>query len=197
MVRKKKPRNVRPSIAERRVSIEGPISAATATNFEKQLAKLAAHGNSPIVVFFTSHGGDLSACLAIYWLIINLVKKQVPVHTVGVATAQSGAFFLLQAGVRRCATKNTVFRFHRVLRTYHKKVMNSALLEEEVRQLDIIDTALCKVYVKRSRHPRTICGLFMRDARINTKTALKLGLVDAVIPRGSFSRMRADVLRLS
>ena len=166
-----------------------------ATNFEKSLAKLAKKNAEPIVVFLESPGGETLACLAIYFLITDLIKKQTPVYTVGVGTAQSGAFFVSQAGVRRFATKDTRFLFHRTKRFSNGRMVDSVQTEEELRELAIVDTAQLLLYTERGRPARTIQKLLKHDGEIGAKTALELNLIDAVIPRGSFPEMRARIMR--
>mgnify|MGYP001572708732 CR=1 FL=1 len=194
MPRTHKTRNVRTSVRDRWISIQGAITVATATNFEKSLAKLAQKNAEPIVVFLESPGGETFACLAIYFLITNLIKKQTPVYTVGVGTARSGAFFVSQAGVRRFATKATRFLFHRTQRFSNGRIVDSVPTEEELRELATVDIAQLLLYTERGRPARTIQKLFKRGAKIGTKTALKLNLIDAVIPRGSFSNMRSLIV---
>ena len=181
MPKKKLPkRNVRSDRAERRIHINGDITAATATNFEKQLRALAKKDSAPIVVFLNSRGGDFYACLKMYHLIMNLREKQTPVYTAGVDVVQSGAFFILQAGTRRFATKTTTFIFHRAVRQYTLS-MNTEQLTEEFQDLVIIDAAQLLIYTKRGHPIRKIKELFSQDARVSAKEARKLGLVDTII----------------
>lgn len=195
MPREKKTRNVRTSEKERWISITGPITAATATNFEKQLAKLAEESSEPIVVFLESPGGDSYACLKIYQTLVNLPGKPAPIYTVGVKTVQSGTFFILQAGALRFTTQQTRFRFHSAIRTYDNRAMNAVALAEEIRQLSVIDSAQLLLYTRHGRPIRKIQELLTRSACIDVKTALKLNLIDAVISRGSFGEMRAHIVR--
>ena len=195
MPRKNETRNVLADTEERWISVTGEITAATATNFEKQLEKLSEECRAPVAVFLESPGGDSFACLKMYYLIKHLSEKETPVHTVGIRTVESGTFFLLQAGTRRFATRETRFKFHRATRTYEKKTMNSAELARELHQLGMVDGAQLLLYTRQGHPISKIHELFGRDAKIGTKDALKLNLLDAVIPRDTFSRMRSRVLR--
>ncbi|MBI2048970.1 MAG: ATP-dependent Clp protease proteolytic subunit [Parcubacteria group bacterium] len=178
----KKPRakNVRANRAKRWLYVQGEITPATATNFEKQLRALAKEGSAPIVVFLNSRGGDVYACLKMYHLIMNLREKQTPVYTAGVNIVQSGAFFILQAGTRRFAMETTTFMFHCAVRHYAES-MNTARLMEEFQDLAIIDAMQLVIYTKRGRPIRKVKELFSRDETLTAEQARALHLVDAII----------------
>ena len=196
MPRENEVKQMRTNTRERWISIEGAVTAADATNFEKQLAKLAERSRAPVVVFLNSRGGDALACLRMYFSITDLVeKKRVLIHTACAGVAQSGAFFILQAGARRFATKTATFRFHRVIRIYDGQQMNSVALAKELRELVIIDSIQLLLYTERGCPTRRFKALFKRDAHIDAQTALKLSLLDAIIPEGSFSEMLAHIAR--
>lgn len=193
MPKKTGARNIRVNHAERWIYIQGAITATTAVNFEKQLGKLAKKNSAPVAVFLKSCGGDVFACLKIHQIIVDAVGAQVPVHTVGLTIVRSGAFFILQAGARRFATKKTRFMFHRAIRNYSDSTMNSTALAEELRQLAVVDAAQLLIYIKRGHPSSVIEKLFSRDAEIDTSRARKLNLIDAVVARSSFSKMRASL----
>lgn len=180
MAQKNGAKNVRVSRAKRWIYLNGDIAAITATNFAKCLAALVKESNEPIVVFLNSHGGDVFACLKIYHTIAALRDKKILVHTVGVNHVESGAFFILQAGARRCALQTTTFMFHRAVRHYTAS-MNTADLMAEFEDLAIIDSAQFVIYTKRGRPIREIKELFSRDATITAKQARALKLVDEII----------------
>lgn len=174
-------RNVRSLRAERRIHINGDITAATATNFEKQLAALAKENNEPILVFLESPGGDTFACLKIYQLIMDLREKGFLVNTAGIGAVESGAFFILQAGARRFTAKTATFLFHRAWRSYTDERMNATDLWKELNNLAVIDAQQLLIFTKRGHPIRKILELFSRDARVNAKEARKLNLVDTII----------------
>lgn len=193
MAQRKRARNVRASRAKRWIYLQGEITAATATNFEKHLVAFAKEKSGPITVFLESSGGDTFACLKIYHLIMAYREKNLLVHTAGRGAVKSGAFFILQAGARRFAAETATFMFHRSARTYKDERMNSSDLAEEVNFLNKIDAMQLIIYTKRGRPIRKIEELFSRDATISARQAQKLKLVDVVIADENPSQIRSAV----
>ena len=72
--------------------------------------------------------------------------------------------------------------------------MNSAELVKESHQLGIVDGAQLLLYTERGKPASKIYRLFARDAIISAQTALKLNLLDAIIPKGNLREMRARIL---
>lgn len=180
MPQKKTARNVRVNRAKRWIYLHGDIATITATNFAKHLAALVKENSEPIVVFLNSHGGDFFACLKMYQDIMALRDKKILVHTVGVNHVESGAFFILQAGVRRCALRTATFMFHRAIRHYTAS-MNTEDLMAEFEDLAVIDSAQLVIYTKRGRPIKKIKELFSRDATLTAREAHALKLVDEII----------------
>lgn len=174
---------------KRFIYIRGKIEAITFTLVKNSVARLVKRDSkSPINVFLESKGGDFYACLSIFEFLKNL---KLEVFTVAVDHVRSGAFFITQAGKKRFALdKKTTFEFHMSVKDLEKDMRFNAMeLTALAITLQSIDAQQMLIFCERGRPVSQIQNLFFKNTRISVKEALKLNLVDGILPKNKIPKI--------
>ena len=167
-------------LKDRIIILNGEITDSTANVIVAQLLYLDSLDNSDISLYINSPGGSITAGMAIYDT-MNLIKSDV--STICVCIAASMAAFILAVGKRgkRFILPNAEVMIHqplggvqgqateikiaaeRILKLKHK--LNSILSDATGKSIDVIDNDT------------------ERDNFMDSKEALKYGLVDKVLEK--------------
>lgn len=187
----------RVSYKDRIIWFRGKISSRTAFVFNSILGKLNSLNHGDIIFLICGEGGDFYACLKILHL-INFSPSRFVV--IAFEKVRSGCFFLTQAdGCRvRMAVSNTKFIFHQAVDIYLRQDLKKVELsqkyyEESRNRLQQIDAVQLLLFSKRGRPVSKIFDLFNREARLETRLALKLNLIDRVVSREQFLQYKSRV----
>ncbi len=167
-------------LKDRIIILNGEITDSTANVIVAQLLYLDSLDNSDISLYINSPGGSITAGMAIYDT-MNLIKSDVSTICVGIAASM--AAFILAVGKRgkRFILPNAEVMIHqplggvqgqateikiaaeRILKLKHK--LNSILSDATGKSIDVIDNDT------------------ERDNFMDSKEALKYGLVDKVLEK--------------
>ncbi len=167
-------------LKDRIIILNGEITDSTANVIVAQLLYLDSLDNSDISLYINSPGGSITAGMAIYDT-MNLIKSDVSTICVGIAASM--AAFILAVGKRgkRFILPNAEVMIHqplggvqgqateikiaaeRILKLKHK--LNSILSDATGKSIDVIDNDT------------------ERDNFMDSKDALKYGLVDKVLEK--------------
>lgn len=167
-------------LKDRIIILNGEITDSTANVIVAQLLYLDSLDNSDISLYINSPGGSITAGMAIYDT-MNLIKSDVSTICIGIAASM--AAFILAVGKRgkRFILPNAEVMIHqplggvqgqateikiaaeRILKLKHK--LNSILSDATGKSIDVIDNDT------------------ERDNFMDSKEALKYGLVDKVLEK--------------
>src|SRR3989344_2266392 len=178
-------------IKRRFIFLNGDIRFITFTLVENAVKKLQSHNSKkPINFFINTEGGDFYASLQIYQL---LKRTPVKFNTIAVDFANSGGFLILEAGDKRFAAgKETTFGFHRAKETHGSIDMlfketnndiNAQILSACLQELLLIDAQQIIIFSEKGRPISKVKSLFLKNTEISAKQALKLNLIDGILPK--------------
>ncbi len=182
---KRLPPKVQYSTKARRIIIQRKIDHGEASAFARALKRICQKDESaPIGVFVSGEGGDIFACLQIYQLIH---RSKTPIFTVARKKVSSGAFYIIQGGIKRFALKNTRLKFHNTVKSYESVTMNAKDLRIYCEMLTRMDAMQILIFSERGRPIKKIDQLFQAEATLTAQEAKKLKLIDAILPQESAS----------
>lgn len=163
---------------ERIIFLSGEINDSTANLIISELLYLNSISSDDIYLYINSPGGSVSSGLAIYDT-INYIKADVSTIAVGMA-ASMGAF-LLAAGAKgkRCALENSEIMIHEVLGGTKGQ---ASLIELEAHRIIKLRDKMNKLLAKLTNQSiKKISKDTERDYFMDTKEALKYGIIDKII----------------
>jgi ATP-dependent protease ClpP protease subunit len=128
-----------------------------------------------IELYIYSGGGFFYPAFALYDIISN---SEIPVHTIANGYCASSAVIILQAGVTRKATKNTVFMLHQSSFTIESSQKEEFMVQSK--QFEIERTMFATLTSSKSNlTPEYFENLTTSDY-FTAEKALNLGLVDSI-----------------
>ena len=183
-------------VEKRFIFLNGDIFFITFTLIENYLKELTAIDANRLVNFYiNSTGGDFYASLQICHL---LRRVPVTINTIAVDFAKSGGLLILQTGEKRFSTNETSLGFHmakvtkdsieNIFKTTDNDV-NSRILMELAQELFLIDAQQMIILGERGRPISKIKKLFSRNAEITAQQALKLNLIDGILPKSKIPKI--------
>ena len=132
---------------------------------------------APIKIFINSGGGTLDECFS---LVSAIEASTTPVWTIALGKAYSAGFLILLAGHMRFAQKRTTLMYHQGaagINGEFSKIIEYARHWEQCQGL-VEEYVIEKTKIKRKQLD-TIFN-HRTDSYMNTETALKLGVIDAI-----------------
>jgi ATP-dependent protease ClpP protease subunit len=168
----------------RRINIKGYITPKTVTQVKRALVRLKKIDNeTEILINISSEGGCFASALKLYNLIYYF---SAPVNTVVVNYVNSGAFVVLQAGVRRFARKGAQMGFHPCADATlpvkkHNLNFNGKDYMRFVRESAVVDGIQMYIFSKRGGPFEVILQKFLDEEVLTPHQAKKLKLIDAII----------------
>ncbi|MGC8460687.1 MAG: ClpP family protease [Candidatus Dormibacteria bacterium] len=160
---------------KRIVTLDGPITAASAFMIRHELMVLDQMGTEPITLIINSGGGSVTAGMTIYE-VMKSCRSQI--HTVCTGMAASMAAILLASGDKRSAKPNARIMIHNLsagaggniadIRTQVKEMEHT---EEEMINLMAFHTG---------RTPEEYRKAIDRDNWMSAEQAKEFGLIDSV-----------------
>ena len=149
--------------------IEEAIQIMTVRN-AKQEARLS----------ISSNGGDYFASIRLFHIITRSI---IPIDTMVLTHAYSGAFLVLQAGRRRYANIKATMRFHCCEHQALKgEWYNAKAHKYAAGELDKVDAVQLLIFTARSPYVSKISHLFFdKEAEITAQQAKKLNLIDKIL----------------
>lgn len=160
------------------IFISGEINDEMASEVVAKLLYLDSQSNEDIIIYINSPGGSVTAGLMIYDT-IKYVKSDV--STIGIGLSASMASILLMAGTkgkRKILTHGRVM-LHELSSTADGKISDIIVFTNEIQKTH---TILSDIIVENSllSQPQVEVEL-KKDFWLDSKEALKLGIVDKVI----------------
>ncbi len=150
---------------------------------DEDLAKLAelysmTYNPKPINLYIDSYGGYVYQC---FGLLSVMDKSKVPVHTIVTGTAMSCGFMIAITGHKRFAYEKATHMYHQVSSGMWGKAKDLEEELEETKRLQsmIEEHALAHTKMTREMLDENYKG--KKDWFINSKQALKLGIIDEII----------------
>jgi ATP-dependent Clp protease protease subunit len=150
---------------------------------DEYLTKLAelngfTYNPKPIIMRIDSYGGYLYQC---YGLLSVMEKSKIPVHTIVTGCAMSCGFMIAITGHKRFAYDKSTFMYHQLssgeigkLKEMEEAVMEGKRLQKILESHVIEKTKLTQEDLKKNYDKK-------KDWFINSKKALKLGIIDQII----------------
>lgn len=165
----------------RLISISGLINWQMADEFFNVLTGFESLSlKKPLTIYVNSEGGDVYAMFKIYDHIRN---SPLPVVTVVAGCASSAGFIIFLAGDLRQAFPNAILGFHAPMIYFCGESSEGPAESEEsaLHQKRLLDALVKIVKNSSNMNEEMIRKYFSILTRIDVKTALKFGLVHAVI----------------
>lgn len=135
--------------------------------------------NPHINLFIQSPGGSLLPTLALVDEIKNL---EIPVHTYIRGYAASAATLLSIAGAKRYIYKHSVMMVHGIKFSNEATVGSLLEVKDMNSNVDLFTNIIKDIYIENTNlTERMLDEIFIHDKWINSKEALKYGLVDELI----------------
>ncbi len=150
---------------------------------DEYLSKMAelngfTYNPKPIILLCDTYGGYLYQC---YGLLSVMEKSKIPVHTIVTGCAMSCGFMIAITGHKRFAYDKSTFMYHQLssgafgkLKEMEEDVMEGKRLQKILEAHVIEKTKLTKEDLKKNYDRK-------KDWFINSKKALKLGIIDQII----------------
>lgn len=137
-----------------------------------------AYTPKPIKLYIDSYGGYVYQCLGLLGI---MDKSAVPIHTIVTGAAMSCGFMIAISGHKRFAYDTATHMYHQVSSGMWGKVKDLEEELEETKRLQSIieEIALSKTKLTRNQLSENYKG--KKDWFINSKQALKLGIIDEII----------------
>lgn len=166
-------------MTDRRIFIEGTITAETAVNFTKQMLFLS-QSNEPIYIYINSSGGEVNAGLAIYDTVQGF-KGEIKMFCIG--KADSMAAVLLAAGQKgkRFILPHSRVMIHEVLLSggVGGSATSIARISESVMETrDIINSILAEHTGKDIEEINSATAF---DNFMNAEEAVEFGICDEIV----------------
>lgn len=133
-----------------------------------------------IGVYLSSRGGLYQESLEIYQIIWN---SQARIDVIAVDKAFSGAFLILQAGVKRMTFPEAVMRFHKAegMPDLENTNLNAEGFFKMAIECTEIDAVQRIIFTVRGRPVRKVLQLFHKEAEITAGEAMRLRLIDQIL----------------
>jgi len=132
----------------------------------------------PIKLYIDSYGGYVYQCLGLLGIID---KSVVPVHTIVTGAAMSCGFLIAITGHRRFAYDNATHMYHQVSSVMWGKLKD---MEEDLEETKRLQSLIEEHTLSRTKMTREMLEKNYKSKKdwfINTKQALKLGIIDEII----------------
>lgn len=169
---------------DRSLYLNGEINVNTSLELISGMSKLhSADPATPITLFITSAGGNVSDAFALYEYVTKLLKPNLQTVVLGEASSTAVMIFLM--GQKRYIGNMAVMRLHRFTFTPDRALTLAAKqLEKMRRDLARSESRYIDVLVKRTggKISREVARSLLDDnAALTAATAVKLGLAHKVL----------------
>jgi ATP-dependent Clp protease protease subunit len=150
---------------------------------DAHFAKLAeiyglAYKPKPINLYIDSYGGLVYQCFGLLGVIS---KSKIPVHTIVTGTAMSAGFIIAITGHKRFAYDKATFMYHQVSTGFVGTVKEMEEGLEETKRLQLMIEEHTLSHTKITREMLNDNYKVKKDWFMNTKDALKFGVIDEII----------------
>lgn len=160
------------------ILILGDINNNNINNIIYEILTLNNKGiDKPIKMIINSPGGDTLCGLA---LIDVMNNSQIPIHTICYGQALSMAFPILISGHKRFASKNSFIMYHELWYSLKNQTLTNHINETKAGK-DIMDIIHNIIISKTKITYEQLKEKQNKDWYINSKQALKLGIIDKII----------------
>lgn len=165
-------------LKDRIIFLSGEINDSLANIVISELLYLDNINNEDIYIYINSPGGSITSGMSIYDT-MNFVKSNV--ITIGLGMCASMAAFLLSSGYKRYALPNTEIMIHQPLGGAQGQATDIKIAAERIIKLK---EKLNKILAKNTNQTyEKITADTERDNFLNSKEALKYGLIDKIIEK--------------
>ena len=132
----------------------------------------------PIVLRCDTYGGYVYQC---FGLLSVMEKSKIPIHTIVTGCAMSCGFMIAIAGHKRFAYDKSTFMYHQLssgeigkLKEMEEAVIEGKRLQKMIEDHVVDKTKITHEDLKKNYDKK-------KDWFVNSKRALKLGIIDAII----------------
>lgn len=165
-------------LKDRIIFLSGEINDSLANIIISELLYLDNINNEDIYIYINSPGGSITSGMSIYDT-MNFVKSNV--ITIGLGMCASMAAFLLSSGYKRYSLPNTEIMIHQPLGGAQGQATDIKIAAERIIKLK---EKLNKILAKNTNQTyEKITADTERDNFLNSKEALKYGLIDKIIEK--------------
>lgn len=165
-------------LKDRIIFLSGEINDSLANIVISELLYLDNINNEDIYIYINSPGGSITSGMSIYDT-MNFVKSNV--ITIGLGMCASMAAFLLSSGYKRYSLPNTEIMIHQPLGGAQGQATDIKIAAERIIKLK---EKLNKILAKNTNQTyEKITADTERDNFLNSKEALKYGLIDKIIEK--------------
>jgi ATP-dependent Clp protease protease subunit len=162
----------------RAVFLNDTVSAMTIGTIIKQLVVLDEKSDADITLFVNTFGGEVYETLNLYDSIRRL-RSTVHVVAQGKAMSAGALIVALCATGKRLAGRNTTFLLHQGSSFTAGKLSD---MENDVKELKRLEDKLDAMLVKASKIKKAeLKKVQAKDYYFDSKTALRLGIIDEVL----------------
>ena len=163
-------------LKERIILLNSEINDTTANIWIAELLYLESVNSDDIYVYINSPGGSITAGLALYDTMMYIKPK---VNTICVGLAASMAAFILSAGNKRYALENSEIMIHEPSTNFGG---NASDIFNHTKWLERIKNKVDTILAKNTKHTiNEIINATIRDNFMDSKTALKFGIIDEIL----------------
>ena len=166
------------TFARREIYLSGEITDELADDMTRQVRYLAGQNHDPITVYINSPGGNVSAGLAIYDV---LMSCGCTIHTVVAGEASSMAAVILMAGETRHIYRHGMIFIHDP-REISYTAVTPELAQERLKILHDYRSTIARIMSERSgQDERKLRRLMKDETRIDAAKAVELNLCTEMI----------------